>query len=65
MNKTVCRSRHDLLLQSSKAYKIGVMFCRRGQATEEEMYGNGESVSQSINQYSFNRILAKYEANNI
>jgi len=29
-------------LQSSKAYKIGIMFCRRGQATEEEMYNNGQ-----------------------
>jgi len=29
-------------LQSSKSYKIGVMLCRSGQATEEEMYNNGD-----------------------
>ena len=39
------------LLQSSKAYKIGVMFCRCGQATEEEMYGNGELLVLGFGTY--------------
>ena len=30
------------VLQCCKSYKIGVMLCRSGQATEEEMYNNGQ-----------------------
>ena len=26
-------------------YKIGVLYCKKGQTTEEEMYNNGEPVA--------------------
>ena len=35
-------------LQSSKLYKIGVMLCQGGQATEEEMYNNGECLLSAL-----------------
>ena len=35
-------------LQSSKSYKIGVMLCQSGQATEEEMYNNGECLLSAL-----------------
>ena len=30
------------VFQLTQHYKIGIMYCRPGQATEEEMYNNGE-----------------------
>ena len=30
------------VFQITKTYKIGIMYCKAGQATEEEMYNNGE-----------------------
>lgn len=30
------------LFQISSTYKVGIMYCRAGQSSEEEMYNNGE-----------------------
>lgn len=33
-----------LLMQISNTYKVGIMYCKAAQASEEEMYNNGENV---------------------
>lgn len=36
------------VLQKSDSYKIGIMYCKSGQSTEEEMYNNEHSSTAFI-----------------
>ena len=35
-------------MQVSKKYKVGILYCRAGQTTEEEMYNNGKASTANI-----------------
>ena len=37
-----------LFMQVSKKYKVGILYCRAGQTTEEEMYNNGKASTANI-----------------
>ena len=36
---------NPLYFQISKTYKFGIMYCRAGQSSEEDMYNNGTFIS--------------------
>ena len=44
------RLKYKLLVQMNVTYKIGLVYCKAGQKTEEEMYNNGESLTKGNEQ---------------